>query len=58
MAARKRLGHQVRLVLRMQLVAEVLNVPLDRARSDAELHSALLRRKPACDALQDFALTL
>ena len=37
MAGRKRLGDQVRLVARMQLVAKILDMPLDRAWSDSKL---------------------
>jgi len=54
----ERLGDQVRLVARVQLVAEILDVPLDRARGDAELLRALLGRQPAGNALQDLALAL
>ena len=42
----------------MQLVAEIFDVALDRAGSDAELLRALLRGKPAGDALQDLAFAL
>jgi hypothetical protein len=54
----ERLGDQVRLVARVQLVAEILDVPLDRARGDAELLRALLGGQSAGNALQDLALAL
>jgi len=52
------LGDQVRLVPRVQLVAEVLDVALHGPRSDAEFLRALLRREAACNALQDLAFPL
>ena len=58
MAAGERLGNQVRLVLGVELVAEVLDVPFDRPRSDPELLRALLGREAAGDALQHLALPL
>jgi hypothetical protein len=57
-AARKGLRHEVRLVTRVELVAEVFDVALDGAWSDPELLRALLRRKSASDALQDLAFSL
>ena len=58
MAGGKRLGDQVRLVPRIQLVAEILHMALDRPRSDAELLCTLLGGKSAGNALQDLALAL
>ena len=57
MAARERLRHEVWLVAGMQLVAEVLDMALDGARSDSELLGALLRGEPASNALQDLAFS-
>jgi hypothetical protein len=57
-AAGERLGDEMRLVLGVQLVAEILDVPLNRPRSNPELLRALLRRQPAGDALQDLAFPL
>ena len=54
----ERLGDQVRLVARIQLVAEILYMALDRPRSDAELLGTLLGGKSAGNALQDLALAL
>jgi len=42
-AAGQRLGDEVRLVARIELVAEVLDVPLDGAGRDPQLLRALLR---------------
>ena len=56
MAAGQGLGHQVRLIARVQLVAEVFDVPLDRPRRDAEFLRALLGRHSLCDALKHFPL--
>ena len=58
MAGGKRLGDQVRLVPRIQLVAEILHMALDRPRSDAELLGTLLGGKSAGNALQDLTLAL
>ena len=40
-AAGECLGHQVRLIPSVQLVAEVFDVPLNRARSNSELLGTL-----------------
>ena len=58
MAAGQCLGDKMRLVFGVKLVAEILHVAFDRARGDAQLLSALLRRKPARNALQHFPLSL
>jgi hypothetical protein len=58
MAAGQGLGDQVRLVFRVELVAEILDMALDGPRSDPELLGALLRRQTAGDALQHLALSL
>jgi len=58
MTARQGLGDKVRLVFGVQLVAQVFDVTFDRARGDAQLLRALLRREPTCNALQDFSLSL
>jgi len=42
MAAGQSLGDEMRLVARVELVAEIFDVPLDRSRSNPELLSALL----------------
>jgi hypothetical protein len=52
------LGNKVRLVARMQLVAEIFDVPFDGARRDSELLGALLGRQAKSNALKDLALTL
>ena len=57
-AAGERLGDQVRLVLGVELVAEVFDVPFDSARGDAQLLRALLGGQTPGDALQHLALTL
>lgn len=57
-AARERLGDEVRLVARVELIAQVLDVTLDGARGDPELLGALLRGEPASDALEDFPFAL
>src|SRR5436309_2960582 len=57
-AARERLGDQVRFVLGVELVAEVFDVPFNGTRSDAQLLCALLGRQAAGDALQHLSLTL
>ena len=57
-AGSKRLGDQVRLVLRIQLVAEILHMALDRPRRNTELLGTLLGGKPSGNALQDLALAL
>jgi hypothetical protein len=57
-AARQGLGDQMRLIPSVQLVTKVLDVPLDRSRRNSKLLRALLRGKPACDALQDFTLAV
>jgi hypothetical protein len=56
-AAGKSLGDQVRLVARMKFVAEIFDVPLDRSRRNAQLQGALLRGKPASDALKHLPLS-
>jgi hypothetical protein len=58
MSAGERLRDEVRLVACVQLVAEILDVPLDGARSDAELQGALFGGEAARDAFQHFALAL
>lgn len=58
MAAGERLRDEVRLVARVELVAEVFDVSLYGPWSDAELLRALLRRKTARDALKDVALAI
>lgn len=58
MTGRKRLGYKVRLVPSVELIAEIFNVPLDRAGSYPELDGALLRRETARDALQHLALAI
>ena len=58
MAACERLGDEVRLVAGVELVAEVLDVSLDCARSDPELLRALLGREARGDALQHLALAV
>jgi hypothetical protein len=57
-AAGERLGDEVRLVPRMQLVAKVFDVPLDRPRGDPKLLRALLGRQALSDALQHLTLPL
>jgi hypothetical protein len=57
-AAGERLGHEVRLVARVQLIAKVLDVTLDRAWSNPELLRALLGRQPPGDAFQHLALPI
>ena len=52
------LGDEVRLVPGVQLVAEVFDVTLHRARGDAELLRALLGRESASNALKHLALAL
>src|SRR5690348_7211376 len=56
--AGKRLGDEVRLVARVKLVAQILDMSFDRAGSNAELLGALLGGEPACDALKHFTLAL
>lgn len=56
--ARHGLGDEVRRVPRLQLVAQIFNVALDRPRRDAEFLSALLGREPSSDGLEDFSLTI
>ena len=58
MAARECLGDEVRLVLRVELVAEILDVTLDGPRCNAQLLRALFRREPGRDAPQHLELTL
>jgi hypothetical protein len=58
MTAGKSLGDEMRLVSRVELVAEILHVPLHRSGRDAELLRALLRGQTSCNALKDFSLTL
>lgn len=58
MAGCQGFGDKVRLVARVELVAEIFDVPLDGARRYAQLLRALLGGQPECDALQDLALTL
>ena len=55
MAAGERLRDEVRLVLCVELVAEVFDVPLNGSRSDAQLLGALFRREGASNALQHLA---
>ena len=57
-AGGKRLGDQVRLIARVELVAEIFDVTLNRARRDSELLRALFRGEAAGDALKHLALTL
>ena len=57
-ARRQRLGDEVRLIAGMQLVSEILDVPLYSSRCNTELLRALLGRQPARDALEHFALAL
>ena len=45
-------------IARTHLQPRVLDVPLDRARSNIDLHSDLLARQAECSQLQDFILTL
>lgn len=52
------LRDQVRLVSRVELVAEVFDVALNRSRRDAELLRALLGRHALCDALKHLSLPL
>ena len=56
-AADQSLRHEVRLIARVELVAEVLNVPLDGPRSDAEFLGTLLRGESASDAMQHLAFS-
>lgn len=56
MAARQGLGHQMRLIARVQLVAKILDVSLDRPWCDSELLRTLLGGESAGNALQDFSL--
>ena len=58
MPASEGLGDQMRLVLGVEFVAEVLDVPFNRPRGDAQLQCALLGGEPASNALQHLALTL
>ena len=58
MAAGERLGDEVRLVLGVELVAEILDVPFNGAWGDAQLLRTLFRRHPAGNALQDLAFAL
>jgi hypothetical protein len=58
MAGGESLGDEVRLVPRVQLVAEIFDMTLNRTGSDPQLESALLRGQPSRDAVQDFALSL
>jgi len=58
MAGGERLGDQVRLVARVELVAEIFNMAFDRPRGDPELLRALLGREAGRNALQDLALAL
>ena len=55
MAADQSLRHEVRLVACVELVSEVLHVPLDRPRSDPEFLGTLLRRESAGDTLKHLA---
>lgn len=57
-AAGERLGDQVRLIARMQLVPKVFDVSLDRPWGDPELLRALLGRQALSDALQHFTFPL
>lgn len=47
----ERLGDEVRFVSCVELVAEVLDVTFHGSRRDPQFLRALLRRKPAGDAL-------
>ena len=58
MAAGQSLGDQMRLVLGVELVAEILDVALNGPRSDPESLGALLGRQTAGNALQHLALSL
>ena len=58
MSGGERLGDQVRLVARVELVAEIFDVALDRPRRDSELQSTLFRGQPSRDALQNLPLTV
>jgi hypothetical protein len=53
--AGKSFGDEMRLVARVELVAQILHVPFDGARGDSELLRALLGREAARDALKHFA---
>ena len=57
-ARRQRLGDEVRLIAGMQLVSEILDVPLYGSRGNTELLRALLGRQSARNALEHFALAL
>jgi len=56
-AARKCLGDQVRLVARVELVAKIFDVPLNRPWRDPQLQRALLGRVPAGNALKHLNLS-
>lgn len=56
--AGERLGDKVRLVARVKLIAEVLDVPFDRAGRYAELLGTLLGGEAACDALENLAFSI
>ena len=58
MTARDRFRDEVRLVPRVELVAEIFDVPFDRSRGDPELLRTLFRRKTPSDALEHFPFPL
>ena len=58
MAAGECLGDKVRLVAGVELIAEILDVPLDRARGNAQLQRALLGGKATSDAFEHFTLAV
>jgi hypothetical protein len=57
-AAGERLGDEMRLVLGVELVAEILDVTFDRSRGDPQLQRALFGGQAAGDALEHLALPL
>ena len=58
MACRKCLRDQVRLVARIELVAKILDMPLNGSGRDPELQRTLLGGKTAGDASQHLAFAL
>jgi len=57
-AGRERLGNEMRLIARVELVAKIFDVALDGAWSNAQLQRTLLGGEAARDAFQDLALPL